>query len=117
MTLKLNKGDRIYKIIEARTFDNIRKRFVSKIDKNNKITAFTYTFNDNDLKEDGTVDNKKMGMLINKMNKDQFKHAIDINYQIYPEFKILWEKDYSDKSLEEAIELMDSENSIIYSGD
>lgn len=114
MTLKLNEGDRIYKIIEARTFDNNRKRFISKIDKNNKITAFTYTFNDDDLKEDGTVDNKKMEMLIKNMDEDQFKLAIDINYQIYPGFKILWEKNYSDKNLEETIELMDLENSIVY---
>ena len=44
MTLKLNKGDRLYKIIEAKTFDSERKRFISKIDKNGKVTILTYIF-------------------------------------------------------------------------
>lgn len=107
MTLELNEGDRIYKIIEARTLDNTRKRIISKIDKNNKITAFTYTFDDRDIKEDGTVDNKEMGMLIKGMDEDRFKQFMDTNYQVYPGFKILWEKNYSDKSLEDDIELAD----------
>lgn len=113
MTLKLKEGDRIYKIIEARTFDNNRKMFISKIDKNNKITVLTYTFNEEDVKEDRTVGNKTMMLLIKELEEDQFKHVIDINYKIYPGFKILCEKDYSDKSLEDAIELMNLECSIV----
>lgn len=113
MTIELNEGDKIYKIIEARTFGNNRKRFISKIDKNNKITLLTYTFDMDDIKEDGTIDNKEMMLLIREIDEDQFKFAIDTNYQIYPGFKILYEKNYSDKSLEDAIELMNLECSII----
>jgi len=109
MTLKLDEGDRIYKIIEARTFGNTRKRIISKMDKSRKITALTYTFNDKDIKEDGTIDNKEMMMLVKEMDEDRFKQFININYQVYPGFKILWEKNYSDKSLEEATTLMNLE--------
>jgi hypothetical protein len=48
-------------------------------------------------------------LLIKKVDDDQFKHIVDLNYQIYPGFKILWEKNYSDRSLEETIELMNLE--------
>lgn len=113
MTIELKEGDRIYKIIEARTFGNIRKRFISKIDKNNKITILTYTFDMDDIKEDGTIDNKKMMLLIREIDEEGFKFAVDTNYKIYPGFKILYERNYSNKSLEEAIELMDLDNSII----
>lgn len=113
MTLELNKGDRIYKIIEARTFSNNRKMFISKIDKDNKITVLTYTFSEDDVKKDGTIANKEMMLLIKEIDEDQFKFVIDSNYRIYPEFKILCEKNYSDKSLEDAIELMNLENSIV----
>lgn len=114
MTLKLNKGDRIYKIIDAGTFSNERKRFISKIDKNGKITILTYIFSTDDIKEDGTVqkENKRMMLLIREIEEKQFSFVIDTNYRIYPQFKILWEKDYSDKSLEEAIELMNIDGHI-----
>ena len=110
MTLKLKKGDRFYKIIEARTFSAERKRVISKIDKNGKITVLTYIFNDEDLREDGTVaiENKRMSLLVNDI--EQFKFFMDTNYKVYPQFRILWEKDYSNKSLEEAIELMNIDN-------
>ena len=112
MTLKLKKGDRFYKIIEARTFSAERKRVISKIDKNGKITVLTYIFSDEDLREDGTVaiENKRMSILVNDIDKEQFKFFMDMNYKIYPQFRILWEKDYSNKSLEEAIELMNIDN-------
>lgn len=113
MSLKLKEGDRIYKIIEARTFSNNRKMFISKIDKNNKITILTYTFNEEDVRKDGTIKNKSMMLLIKEVDNDQFKYVIDMNYQIYPGFKIICEKDYSDKSLEDALELMNSECSIV----
>jgi hypothetical protein len=108
MTIKLNKGDRLYKIIEAKTFNSERKRFISKIDNNGKITVLTYIFSEDDIKEDGTIEkeNKRMMLLIEKVEREQFKDIIDINYKVYPQFQILWEKDYGDKSLEEAIELM-----------
>jgi hypothetical protein len=108
MTIKLNKGDRLYKIIEAKTFDSERKRFISKIDNNGKITVLTYIFSEDDIKEDGTIEkeNKRMMLLIEKVEIGQFKSIIDINYKVYPQFQILWEKDYGDKNLEEAIELM-----------
>ncbi len=109
MTLEISEEDRIYKIIEARTFGNNRKRFISKIDKNNKITILTYTFNDEDIKEDRTIDNKQMNLLIKEIDNDQFKFVIDTNYKIYPEFKIIYDKDYTDKTLEEAIELINLE--------
>lgn len=114
MTLKLNKGDRLYKIIEARTFNSERKRFISKIDENGKITILTYIFNDDDIKEDGTIEkeNKRMMLLINEIEKEQFNFLIDTNYKIYPQFQILWKKDYSDKTLEEAIESMNIEGII-----
>lgn len=113
LTLKLKDGDRIYKIIEARTFGNNRKMFISKIDKNNKITVLTYTFNESDIKRDGTIDNKEMMLLMGEMDEEQFKFVIDTNYKVYPGFKILCEKNYSNKSLEEAIELMNLECSIV----
>lgn len=114
MTIQLNKGDRIYKIIEARTFNGERKRFISKIDKNGKITILTYIFSDDDIKEDRTIEkeNKRMMLLIKEIDGEQFKDVIDIHYKIYPQFQILWEKDYSDKSLEESIELMNIEGTI-----
>lgn len=114
MTLKLNEGDRLYKIIEAKTFGSERKSFISKIDKNGTITILTYIFSVEDIKEDGTIkkENKRMMLLIDKVEKEQFKGVIDINYKIYPQFQILWEKDYGDKSLAEAIELMNTEGII-----
>ena len=113
ITLKLNDGDRIYKIIEARTFGNNMKRFISKVDKENKVTILTYTFDTDDIKEDGTIDNKQMMLLITEIDEDKFQSVIDINYEIYPGFEILLEKNYSDKSLEDAIELMNLECSIV----
>lgn len=113
MTLELTEEDRIYKIIEARTFGNNRKIFISKIDKNNKISILTYTFDEEYIKEDRTIDNKQMVLLIKEIDKDQFKFVISTNYKIYPGFKILYEKDYNDKSLEDAIELINLEIPII----
>lgn len=113
MTLELKEGDRLYKIIEAMTFGNNRKIFISKIDKNNKITILTYTFTTDDIKEDGTIENKTMMLLIREFDEDQFEFAMDINYRIYPGFKIIYEKDFSDKSLAEAIELLNLDDSII----
>jgi hypothetical protein len=106
MTLEIKDGDRIYKIIEARTFGSNRKNFISKIDRSGRITVLTYTFSEEDVKEDGTISNKLMMMLIKDMDEDQFKSVIDLNYKTYPGFKILREKDYSNKSLEEAVRLM-----------
>ena len=114
MTLDLKKGDRIYKIIEASTFGSERKRIISKIDKDGKITVLTYIFGVNDLKEDMTVGNedKRMMLLIKDIDEQQFRDVINTNYGIYPQFKILLEKDYSDKNLADAIELMNMENII-----
>lgn len=102
MTIQLNEGDRLYKIIEAMTFGNERKRFISKIYRNGKITVYTYIFNKEDISEDRTIasENKRMELLIKDIDKDKFKLMMDTNYKIYPDFKIIWEKDYSDKSLE-----------------
>ncbi len=113
MTLEIREGDRLYKIIFAKTNIDQRKVFISKIDKNNKITVLTYTFDLSDIKEDGTVDNKKMMMLIKEFDDDKFKFIIDTNRKIYPDFKIIYEKNYNDKSLIEAIELMNLEKSIV----
>ncbi len=113
MTINLKEGDRIYKIIEARAFGDTIKRFISKIDEDDNITILTYIFDNDDIKKDGSIRNKRMSMLIKNVSKDMFKFVIDVNYKIYPEFKILYEKDYSDKSLEDAIELMNLECSII----
>jgi hypothetical protein len=113
ITIELNDGDRIYKIIEARTFGNNMKRFISKIDRKNKITVLTYTFNTDDIKKDQTIGNKQMMLLIKEIDEDKFQSVIDINYQMYPGFAILSEKNYSDKSLEDAIELMNLECSIV----
>jgi len=114
MTLKMRKGDRFYKIIEARTFSAERKRFISKIDNNGKITVLTYIFSDTDIRKDGTInrENKRMMLLIEKIDEKDFKFIVDSNYKFYPQFQILWEKDYSDKSLEEALNLMDKDNII-----
>ena len=115
MTLQLNEGDRIYKIIEAEAFDNIRKRFISKIDKNKKVTILTYIYNiDNidNIKEDMTIVDKQMMLLIKEIPEEQFKLVVDLNYSIYPEFKIIYEKDYSDKDVADAIEWMNIEGSI-----
>lgn len=114
MTIQLQKGDRVYKIIEAKTFGTERKRFISKIDQNKKITILTYIFGMDDVKIDRTIDpeNKRMVLLIKDITEEQFKHVININYKIYPEFEIILEKDYSDKTLEDAIELMNIEASI-----
>lgn len=109
MTLEIKDGDRIYKIIEARTFGSNRKNFISKIDKNGEITVLTYTFSEEDVKEDGTISDKLMMLLINDIDKDQFRQIIDLNYKTYPEFEILCEKDYSNKNLEEVIELINLE--------
>jgi hypothetical protein len=109
MTLELKDGDRIYKIIEARTLGNMRKNFVSKIGKNGMITVLTYTFRKEDVKRDGIIIDKSMRLLIKDIDKDQFKHIIDLNYKTYPEFEILCEKDYSDKNLEDAMELINLE--------
>jgi hypothetical protein len=113
ITIELNDGDRIYKIIEARTFGNNMKRFISKIDRKNKITVLTYTFNTDDIKKDQTIGNKQMMLLIKEIDEDKFQSVIDINYQMYPGFAILSEKNYSDKSLEDAIELMNLECSFV----
>lgn len=109
MALEIKDGDRIYKIIEARTFGSNRKNFISKIDENGKITVLTYMFSEEDVKEDGTISDKLMILLINDIDKDQFKRIIDLNYKTYPGFKILSEKDYSDKSLEDTIILINLE--------
>ena len=53
-----------------------------------------------------------MMLLIEKIEREQFKNVIDINYKIYPQFQILWERDYGDKSLEDAIGLMNIEGII-----
>ena len=114
MTIQLNKEDRIYKIIEAKTFDNQRKRFISKIDKNGKVSILTYIFSADDIKEDGTIKHEDKGMMlsIKEVDKKQFMDIVNINKKIYPQFQILWEKDYSNKSLEDAIELLNIENII-----
>lgn len=109
MTLEIKEGDKIYKIIEARTFGGNRKNFISKIDKNGKITVLTYTFSEEDIKEDGTISNKLMMLLINDIDEYQFRQIIDLNRKTYPGFEILCEKDYSDKSLEDTIELINLE--------
>jgi hypothetical protein len=109
MTLEIKDGDRIYKIIEARTFGSNRKNFISKIDINGKITVLTYTFSEEDVKEDGTISDKLMMLLIKDIDEDQFKRVIDLNYKTYPEFEILCEKDYRYKSLEETMELINLE--------
>lgn len=112
MTLKLKRGDRFYRIIEARTFSTERKRFISKIDQNGKVTIFTYIFSEDDIKEDGTIEkeNKRMALLIEEIDEKDFDFVMSTNYDIYPHFKILWEKDYRDKNLKEAIELMGKDN-------
>lgn len=114
MTIQLAKDDRIYKIIEAVTFGKEIKRFISKIDKNNKITVYTYIYSIEDINEDGTIasENKRMGMLLKDIEKDQFDIVIDVNRKVYPGFKIIYEKNYEDKSIDEAVELMNLENSI-----
>ena len=114
MTIQLNKEDRIYKIIETKTFGSERKRFISKIDKNGKVTVLTYIFSTDDIKEDGTIENenKRMMLLVKEIDEKQFGDVINANYEIYPQFQILWERDYRDKSLEDAIELMNIENII-----
>lgn len=114
MTLQLYEGDRIYKIIEGKTFDNEYKRFISKIDKNGKITILTYIFNIKDIKNDRTIENenKRMMLLIKEIDKNQFDHIIELHYQIYPDFEIIFEKDYSDKNLEEALESLNVEGAI-----
>ena len=114
MTLQLNKEDRIYKIIETKTFGSERKKFISKIDKNGKVTVLTYIFSAEDIREDGTIEheNKRMMLLIKEIDKKQFKDIVNLNYMVYPQFQILWEKDYSNNSLEEAIDLMSKENII-----
>lgn len=114
MTLNLNKGDRLYKIIDGRTFSNEFKRFISKIDENGKVTILTYIYNIDDIKDDGTIDpkNKRMMLLIKGTDKEGFEEVININYRIYPKFEIILEKDYSDKPLEDALELMNLEGNI-----
>ncbi len=114
MTLKLRKGDRLYKIIDGRTFSNEFKRFISKIDEEGKITVLTYIYNIDDVKDDGTIDeeNKRMMLLIKEIDKEGFEEVLKINSRVYPRFKIILEKDYSDKSLEEALELMNLEGKI-----
>lgn len=114
MTLQLYEGDRIYKIIEGKTFGNEYKRFISKIDKNGKITILTYIFNIKDIKNDRTIENenKRMMLLIKEIDKNQFDHIIELHYQIYPDFEIIFEKDYSDKNLEEALESLNVEGAI-----
>lgn len=112
MTIKLEEGDRIYKMIDAITFGNERKRILSKIDKNGKITVFTYIFGIEDIKEDGTIENKRMAFLLKDLTEEQFRQMMEVNYFVYPEFKVIWEKDYSDKTLKEAIELMNMYNYI-----
>jgi len=114
MTIKIRKGDRFYKIIEARTFSTERKRFISKIDENGKVTILTYIFSDDDIKADGTIEkeNKRMMLLVGEIDEKDFNFVMDTNYKIYPQFQILWEKDYSDKSLEEALNLMNKDDII-----
>jgi hypothetical protein len=111
MTLKLDKDERIYEVIEVRTFGSNRKMFISKTD-NNRITVLIYKFCEEDVKEDGTIYNKEMMFLIKEIDYDRFKFVTDTCYKVYPEFKILSEKNYSDKSLEDETELMNLENSI-----
>lgn len=115
MTLQLNKEDRIYKIIETKTFGSERKKIISKIDKNGKVTVLTYIFSAEDIREDGTIEheNKRMMLLIKEIDEKQFKDVVNLNYIVYPQFQILWEKDYSNKSLEDALDLMSMENIII----
>lgn len=114
MTLQLNKEDRIYKIIEAKTFGSERKKIISKIDKNGKVTVLTYIFSTDDIRKDGTIEheNKRMMLLIKEIDEKQFKDVVNLNFVVYPQFQILWEKDYSDKSLEDAFDLMSMENII-----
>lgn len=51
-----------------------------------------------------------MIMLVKEMDEDRFKQFMDVNYQVYPGFNILWERNYSDKSLEDDTKLIDSEH-------
>ncbi len=113
MTIELCDGDRIYKIVEAKTFGNNRKRFISKIDKNNKVTILTYTFDIDDIKDDRTIGDKKMMLLIKDIDEKDFNNVININYEVYPGFEIQYERYYGDKNLKDAIELMNLECSIV----
>ncbi len=108
MTLEFEKGDRLFKIIEAKTFSSQMKRIISKIDDKGKITVFTYTFDIEDMEKDGSVppEKKYMGLLIKDIDIQGFKFMLETNYKVYPNFKILWEEDYSNLSLKDALELM-----------
>lgn len=110
--LKIFPGERCYKFIEVKTFDSQRKKFLSKIDKNGKITIYTYTYDLNETTQDGRILNRHNTMLIGPIPEIEFQTVINVNICVYPEFEILFEKDYSHMTQEEAFKEMTKDDLI-----
>jgi hypothetical protein len=113
MTLKLEESDRFYKMIEARINDELCKKFVSKIDKDGNVTIYTYIFGREDIRPDGTVSNKRMGLLIGPIPDIQFYDVIYANKKWYPNFEIIRELDYSNMTQDEAIKKIMNDDTFV----
>ncbi len=114
MTIELNEDDRLYKIIQAKTGNGeMRKRFMSKIDKNGKITMMTYIYFPEDVGEDDTIKNKQMRLLIKEIPVDFFYKIIESNRLVYPNFEIEYELDLSHLTLKEAFEKIKESNMFV----
>lgn len=108
--MDLDYTDRIYKTIDARIGPNKFMRILSKIDKDGNITIEFYNYNREDVcKDDGTIKNKKDRYITKPISKDRFNNVIDKFSLIYPEFEIIGMTDFSNMTLEEAIEVIELE--------
>ena len=104
--MELNCDDRIYKTIDASIGNNKFMRILSKIDKSENIYVEFYYFNNEDInKNDGTIKNKRNGLISKQpINIDKFDYIINNLPMIYPEFKIMGMTDHSNLTLKETIE-------------
>lgn len=116
MTLELSPGDRFYKFIEAKTFSTQRKKFLSKIDKNGKVTVYTYTYDMLETTSDGKILERHNAMLVGPIEEKEFQTVIAVSRSVYPRFEIVFEKDYSHMTQEEAFEEMRKDDLIIIRG-
>lgn len=116
MTLETFPGDRLFKFIEAKTFDSQRKKFLSKIDKDGKVTVYTYTYDLKDTTPDGRILKRSNRMLVQLKSENEFQNVINVNLCIYPGFEILFERDYSDMTVEQALKELFKDDLIINKG-
>lgn len=108
--MDLDLTDRIYKTIDANIGRNKFMRILSKIDKDGNITVEFYHYYKEDIdKNDGIIKNKRNIYITKHIDMHKFDDMISKFSLIYPELEIIGMTDFSNMSLNHAIEIIKTE--------